>query len=459
MQRLTGKTVLGLLTAWMIAGTSRATDWPTYGGDARRSGVTDEELALPLSEAWQHRTHAPRPAWPQPAKQDFWHEQDRLTSSITFDWVMHVTGADGAVFYGSSANDKVTCLDAASGRVRWFFFTEGPVRLAPSVADGKVYVGSDDGHVYCLDAGSGQLLWKYRPGPEDRRIPGNGRMISRWPVRTGVLVEAGTAYVGAGVFPTYGVYLCALRAADGMELWKRRLSDVSPQGYLLASDTRLYVPSGRTSPAVFDRRDGRPLGTFHGNRRGGSYALLDKELLVYRGEEEGSLAVSDRDKKERLALFRGLHLAVRGPTAFIHSQNELAALDRQKHFQLARARNRATARKNDAEKRIKELRKLGESTGLQKLDGELTKVRKELDVIREDMERCWIWRQPCAHPHALVLTADLLVVGGKDEIAAVRVTDGTVAWKGKVTGKAFGLAVAGGRLFVSTDEGRILCFH
>jgi len=71
MQRLTGKTVLGLLTAWMIAGTSRATDWPTYGGDARRSGVTDEELALPLSEAWQHRTHAPRPAWPQPAKQDF----------------------------------------------------------------------------------------------------------------------------------------------------------------------------------------------------------------------------------------------------------------------------------------------------------------------------------------------------------------------------------------------------
>ena len=69
------------------------------------------------------------------------------------------------------------CLDAATGKVRWRFFTEGPVRLAPTVSDGKVYVGSDDG----------RLVWKYRADPESNLIPGNGRVISSSPVRTGPL--------------------------------------------------------------------------------------------------------------------------------------------------------------------------------------------------------------------------------------------------------------------------------
>ena len=79
------------------------------------------------------------------------------------------------------------CLDAATGKVRWRFFTEGPVRLAPAVSDGKVYVGSDDGWVYCLDADDGRLVWKYRVDPESNLIPGNGRVISSSPVRTGPL--------------------------------------------------------------------------------------------------------------------------------------------------------------------------------------------------------------------------------------------------------------------------------
>ena len=36
--------------------------------------------------------------------------------------------------------------------------------LAPAIADGKVYVGSDDGYAYCLDAKSGSVIWKLRAG-------------------------------------------------------------------------------------------------------------------------------------------------------------------------------------------------------------------------------------------------------------------------------------------------------
>jgi len=57
------------------------------------------------------------------------------------------------------------------------------------------------GTLICLEARTGRLLWKVRaPRPRNgswRR----GEMISRWPVRTGVLVDRGIAYFGAGIFP------------------------------------------------------------------------------------------------------------------------------------------------------------------------------------------------------------------------------------------------------------------
>ena len=90
-------------------------------------------------------------------------------------------------------------------------------------------------------------------------------MVSRWPVRTGVLVDNGVAYFGAGVFPHENVYLYAVNADDGSIIWKQdNLSaedagrnDLSPQGYLLASDELLFVPSGRSLPAAFDRKTGK----------------------------------------------------------------------------------------------------------------------------------------------------------------------------------------------------------
>ncbi|MFV1995312.1 MAG: hypothetical protein ACC661_07730, partial [Verrucomicrobiales bacterium] len=72
-------------------------------------------------------------------------------------------------------------------------------------------------------------------------------------------------YFGAGVFPHEDIFLFAVRPEDGKILWKRDdiseadagRNDLSPQGYLLTTDEVLVVPSGRTLPAVFDRKTGR----------------------------------------------------------------------------------------------------------------------------------------------------------------------------------------------------------
>jgi hypothetical protein len=441
------------------ASAATAGEWPTYGGDNRRSRISRERLDLPLKLGWIHQATAPRPAWPAPAKQDFWHRQGNLVPSITFDRTNHVVAAEGAVLFGSTADDKVTCLDAAAGTVRWSFFAEGPVRLAPTVAAGRVYCGSDDGHVYCLDAQTGELLWKHRVGPTDRRLPGNGRMISPWPVRSGVLVADGTAYCCAGLFPSYGVYLAALDAETGRETWKRKLSGVSPQGYMLASEAQLFVPSGRNSPAVFDRQGGTPRGLLQENQRGGSYALLAEDTLVHRGSEEGSLGISDVRTKERIVLFGGLHLIVRGETAFVGSGQELAAFRRTQFLKLARERNRVAARKATLEEQIKALRQRPNAEQIVNRDEELRQVKLRLEELAAAMSACWTWRRSMTHPHALILVGDLLFAGGDNEVAAYGAEDGNILWQAPVRGKAYGLAVAAGRLFVSTDQGSIHCFQ
>ena len=92
-------------------------------------------------------------------------------------------------------------MNAENGQEKWSFFTEGPVRLAPTILDDKVYIGSDDGVVYCLKSADGTLVWKYRSLAVGRRIPGNQRIVSNTPVRTGVLIKDRIAYFCTGLFP------------------------------------------------------------------------------------------------------------------------------------------------------------------------------------------------------------------------------------------------------------------
>ena len=58
----------------------------------------------------------------------------------------------------------------------------------------------------------------------------------------------------------------------------------------------------------------------------------------------------------------------------------------------------------------------------------------------------------------MIMAGDVLFVGGQDSVAAVRTADGKQIWTGTVQGKALGLAIADGRLYVSTDTGIIHCF-
>jgi len=433
-----------------------ADDWPTFMHDRHRSGVTAEYLELPLGKSWVFKVaHRPQPAWPGPAKQDYWHRTFNLRSTVAYDRVFHVVGAGDTIFFGSSADDKVYALDARTGRQRWTFFTEGPVRLAPFVSGNKVYVGSDDGYVYCLSHDDGSLLWKHKASDTDRMIPGNGRIISVWPVRTGLLVDKGDLYFTAGLFPNQGTFLSALNAEDGTVRWKRKI-DVSPQGYLLASDERLYVPTGRTNPAIFSRTDGRPLGELPS--AGGTFALLTENVLVTGpGRQSPDLSAADVDTKDRIAKFGGVRMLVDGPTAYMQSEKQLSAFNRGRYLELARMRN-ALAQQYD---KIKDqLEKMGkDATRAKPLQGQMRNLTTQMGELSRRMKGCYLWTVECEYPYSMIMAGDVLFAGGNSEIAALGAADGEVVWSASVDGKAYGLSVVSGGLYVSTDEGRIHCFR
>ena len=226
----------------------RVSGWPTYMHDDRRSGITAEGLSLPLAAAWTYRTrHAPAPAWPPPAKHNFWHNKHNLKPRVVFDRAYHTVSDGSRVVFGTSADDRVVCLDIASGRRLWHFFAEGPVRLAPTLHEGRAYFGADDGLAYCLDLADGSLIWKRPIVERDRRIPGNGRMMSVWPIRTGIGIDARTLRLAAGLFPSEGVTQAVLDAESGRPIATGALT-FSPQGYIQRAAGRWMMATGRTGP-------------------------------------------------------------------------------------------------------------------------------------------------------------------------------------------------------------------
>src|SRR5262245_31012600 len=181
-------------------------DWPTWRKDAARSGKTSAALPDPLQLLWSRSLPPLKPAFRNP----------RLQFDRGYEPV--VTGK--TLYFGSSLNDRVTALETETGREKWTFFAEGPVRFAPVAWRDRLFVASDDGRLYCLEAASGRPRWTFQAVPSGRKALGNGRLISVWPIRGGPVVADDRVYFAAGVWPFEGIFVYALDAASGDVLWR-----------------------------------------------------------------------------------------------------------------------------------------------------------------------------------------------------------------------------------------------
>jgi outer membrane protein assembly factor BamB len=261
-----------------------AADWPMWRHDAARSAESPDVLPDDLKLLWMRELPPLKPAY--------------RTKRMQFDASYEPVVLGKTMFVGSSFNDSVTAFETETGRERWRFYTEGPVRFAPVAWQDRVFVGSDDGHVYCLNAEDGKLLWKLKAVPSNRKVLGNGRLISLWPVRGGLVLQDDKLYFAAGVWSFEGVFIYCIDAATGKVIWRNDESGnvygihphgaeafggVTPQGYLVVNGDELIVPCGQAYPATFDLATGK-LKEFElpapGRQPGSYFASAD----VRRGE-------------------------------------------------------------------------------------------------------------------------------------------------------------------------------
>ena len=136
-------------------------------------------------------------------------------SRLQFDADYEPVAAARMLLVASSEYDSVTAYDAGPGDLSWVFRTNGPVRCALAIWQDRVCFGFDDGYLYCLDLQTGKLVWKHRAAPSDRRLVGNRRLISVWPVRGGPVVADWRVNFAAGVWPFERVFLYCLDITTG----------------------------------------------------------------------------------------------------------------------------------------------------------------------------------------------------------------------------------------------------
>lgn len=417
LRRFIQRALTFLLTG-SLAVSLTAADWPMYRADAARSGYTSEPLPPELNLQWTHRSpQAPRPAWP-------------TAERMQFDNAFQPILIGERVIFGSSADDKVYALDARTGAIDWTFFTGAPIRFAPAGWRDRVFVASDDGWLYALSVSDGRLLWKRRGGFDGQMILGNDRMISHWPARGGPVVFKDTVYFGAGIWPSDGVYLHALNPQNGEPLWvnddsgglylaqphggANAKSGVSAQGYLLATEEHVFMPTGRAVPAAFHRTDGK-FAYYHlqkNQQRGGTWAMVADQFLLNAGQ------LFKRTNGEAKAGY-GEGPVAATPNGLVQaSTNGVAAYLWKELERTDRKGKRETYR------------------GVEKYS-EVPHRHKVLEVI---------------------VTGEEAVLGGDNRVTIVNFVTGQDRWLAHVQGKAIGLAFAGGRLVVATDTGMISCY-
>ncbi len=137
-------------------------------------------------------------------------------SNLTLAWKFTTNGsvvssptiANGIVYIGSQ-DKNIYALGAWSGSLIWKFTTQDNIESSPAVASGKIYTGGDDGYVYCLDAYTGALIWHTFVNGD---LPYTFATVV---LKSSPVVSGGIVYIGS-----LDGYMYALDANTGNIVWK-----------------------------------------------------------------------------------------------------------------------------------------------------------------------------------------------------------------------------------------------
>ena len=209
------------------------------------------------------------------------------------------TVANGMVYVGSDDGMlyafKTSCGNASCAPV-WAAPTpsHNKIRSSPAVAKGMVYVGSYDHNLYAFNAATGKLIWTASTGDVIRSSP---------------VVANGIVYVGSNDHNLY-----AFNAATGKPIWMAPTEGIIDFSSPAVADGVVYVGSEDLKSVCLQRRHGQaPLDSFHrrhywfllaSSKQRNSVYWLGRPHTVCLQHRYGQ-APLDSPGREQLQLFTG----------------------------------------------------------------------------------------------------------------------------------------------------------
>jgi len=420
-------------------------DWPTYRHDASRSGGTTATVPAELQPLWEAK----------------------LGGDLTAPVV-----AGGRAFAASAETHTLFALDEKSGERAWQFTAGGRIDSPPAVAEGRVLLGCADGYVYCLRAADGELAWRSLAAPEDRRTVVRGQVESVWPVHGSVLVVGEDVYCAAGrsSYIDGGITLARMDLTTGRKRAERTVDSRDASSGRQPEDNAMFDMPGAL-PDILST-DGKLLYM--------RKLAFDPETLESRETEPHLYCPAgflNGDWWHRTYFIYGTHFysgyigwyfaGREAPAGRLLSLNDSSiygfsyrpdyyrgATERQYHLYRADREGQDPQPEPDYQRANGEYRKLDESSFHVhiKWGEDVPLLARGLALAGDTLF--------AAGPPASALRSMAAFEGKKGGVLyAASTEDGAAAAEYRLDGlvRHDGLAAANGRLYIATEDGRLLC--
>ncbi len=180
----------------------------------------------------------------------------------------------GGRLFATTGFGDVIALAAASGKEIWRRPVMGPIRAAPTVKDGRVFIITITNELHVLDAETGRINWTHRGIIETA-----GLMGAASPAVDGTIVVA----------PFSSGEIVAFRVENGRQLWSDslaaigRLDPISSLAHIRGRPVidrgRVFVTSNSGRTVAIDLRTGtrlweQPIGAIHGPWVAGEFIYI-----------------------------------------------------------------------------------------------------------------------------------------------------------------------------------------
>ncbi len=419
--------------------------WPCYRHDAWRSGGTTAAGPSDLTTLWS----VDLGDWSAGPITDDWGENPFVKGPITAPVV-----AGGLAYVARPDAHQVVALDAAAGKERWRYTASGRVDTAPTIHRGLCLFGDKKGWVHCLRADDGRVVWRLRAAPLDEQIVAYGQLESPWPVPGSVLAIDDRVYFASGrqPFADGGIFVFCIDPSDGRIDWIQRHNTVPQQGFYECSALEfdnfdLLHRQGdgvAMSRWVFQRATGEmSLDRWNAFARldtGGGAAMVPQGCWSYAPRHQRR--IGSHTHKRPLVVFR---------------DNRLWGCMQEKHAIYRRDFDLEGGETFDARWMT------GWAAGQQARDGKMPwrsyRLAEKAEWLIDVFDK-----RPAGQPEgqviaAMVLAADQLWIAGSDgDLRVLSAEDGRQITQRSIPAPLWdGMAIADGRLYLSTADGKLLC--